>query len=76
MINNQRHDFGSILRFVEKNFGIAEGALRFADARSTTDLAGFFNLKKAPRTFQHVATVRTAASFVTDTMPATDPDDD
>ena len=30
-INNVRHDFGSILRLVEQNFGIAEGALTFAD---------------------------------------------
>ena len=34
-INNGRHDFGSILRFVEHNFGIPEGALNFADARAT-----------------------------------------
>lgn len=75
LINNQHHDFGSILRFVEKNFGITEGALQFADARSTTDLAAFFNLKR-PRTFQHVMTSRSAASFMSDTTPLTDPDDD
>jgi hypothetical protein len=31
-INNVRHDFGSILRFIEFNFGITQGALNFADA--------------------------------------------
>src|SRR5208282_3438117 len=54
-INNVRHDFGSILRFVEQNFGIAEGALSFADSRSSTDLTAFFDLTSAPRTFSKIA---------------------
>ena len=40
-INNDRHDFGSILRFIEFNFGITQGALNFADARATSDLIEF-----------------------------------
>jgi len=44
-INNVRHDFGSILRFVEHNFGIREGALNFADSRATSDLAGFAEVR-------------------------------
>ena len=43
-ISNARHDFGSVLRFVEHNFGIPEGALNFADARATNNLSGFFRL--------------------------------
>ena len=41
-VNNDRHDFGSILRFVEHNFGIREGALQVADERATNNLIGFF----------------------------------
>ena len=50
-INNAHHDFGSILRFVERNFGITEGALDFADARSQTDLRAFFTMSAPPRAF-------------------------
>ena len=32
-IHNGKEDFGSVIRFVEHNFGIPEGALTFADAR-------------------------------------------
>jgi phospholipase C len=43
-INNKRLDFGSILRFIEENFGLEPGALNFADARTAQDLSGFFNI--------------------------------
>ena len=75
-INNLRHDFGSILRFIEQNFGIHEGALSFADARSTTDLTGFFDLGAPPRPFRTLAAPRSAAFFLTDRRPQLDPDDD
>ena len=41
-ISNLPEDFGSVIRFVERNFGIMEGALTFADARGTGDLTEFF----------------------------------
>jgi phospholipase C len=50
-LDNLRYDFGSILRFVEHNFGIPEGALNCADQRATNDLTSFFNLNMSPRTF-------------------------
>ena len=34
-ISNSREDFGSVIRFIERNFNIPEGALTFADARGT-----------------------------------------
>jgi phospholipase C len=46
-----QYDFGSILRFVEHNFGIPEGVLGFADARSTTDLTAFYDLRRPPARF-------------------------
>jgi phospholipase C len=42
-INNERHDFGDILRFVEHNFGLQAGALAFADGRSSYQLADFYD---------------------------------
>jgi len=53
-INNNRLDFGTIARFIEFNFGIKMGALTFADARATTNLAAFYDLGMTARTFQTV----------------------
>jgi phospholipase C len=74
-VNNQRHDFGSILRFIENNFGITEGSLNFADARSTTDLSPFFHLNQVPRVFTKIAAPLNANYFLTDKTPWSDPDD-
>jgi phospholipase C len=75
-INNDRHDFGSILRFVEHNFGLQEGALHFADARATNDLTGFYDLMRSPRVYQTISAPKDAAFFLNDKRKATDPDDD
>jgi phospholipase C len=75
-VDNTRMDFGTILRFLEKNFGIAEGALDFADARSTTDLTEFFNLNQVPRIFETIPSTRDASYFINDKTPPSDPDDD
>ena len=75
-INNNRHDFGSLLRFVEHNFGIQEGALNFADNRATNDLTGFYDLSRTPRAFQTIAAPKTATFFINDKRKPTDPDDD
>jgi phospholipase C len=74
-VNNERQDFGSVLRFIEQNFGIEEGALDFADARSETDLSGFFNLTRPPRVFTTIPARRGTSFFVNDPRPLTDPDD-
>jgi len=75
-INNARHDFGSILRFLEHNFGIQEGALNFADNRAQNDLTGFYNLASPPRAFQTIPAPKSAEFFIRDKRRATDPDDD
>jgi len=74
-INNARHDFGSILRFIEHNFGVPEGALNFADARAKNDLSGFFDLVQAPRPFQNISAPKSASFFLNDKRKMTDPDD-
>jgi phospholipase C len=75
-INNVQHDFGSILRFVEYNFRLPLGGLDFADARAKTDLTDFFDLSAKPRPFQTIAAPKTAAFFLNDKRPPTDPDDE
>jgi phospholipase C len=74
-IDNQRHDFGSILRFVQHNFGITEGALNFADARSNSDLTPFFQLTQTPRRYRTISAPKRASFFLGDRRKATDPDD-
>jgi phospholipase C len=75
-VSNVRSDFGSILRFVERNFGIGQGALGFADARATSNLSEFYNLPQPPRVFDRIRAPFDASYFILDTTPATDPDDD
>jgi phospholipase C len=75
-INNDRHDFGDILRFAEGNFGLRPGALGFADSRSTNQLSGFYDLSQAPRAFTPTAALKSASFFIFDKRPATDPDND
>ena len=75
-IDNLRYDFGSILRFIEQNFGLSEGALTFADARAANDLTQFFNLNGTMRSFQPISSPLGAGFFINDKRPPTDPDDD
>lgn len=75
-ISNEPHDFGSILRFIEGNFAVKQGALNFADARADNDLQLFFDYRRAPRPFKPIAAARDAHFFINDARPMTDPDDD
>jgi hypothetical protein len=77
-IDNNRSDFGTIARFVEYNFGIAIGALGFADNRGdvTQRLQGFYNLQASLRPFVPIPTTRDAASFINDKSRPLPPDDD
>ncbi len=75
-INNVRHDFGSVLRFIEGNFAVRQGVLHFADARANNDLALFFDFSKPPRQFKTIAAPKDAHFFINDRRPQTDPDDE
>ena len=75
-IDNGRHDFGSIVRFAEHNFGAQEGVLTFSDARAEDDLSKFFDLRMTPREFVPIPARLSGAYFINDRTPATDPDDD
>jgi len=75
-VNNVRHDFGSILRFIEGAFRIPEGSLGFADERATGDLSGFFNFEQSPRQFQVINAPLNADFFIDDKRPPEPPDTD
>jgi len=75
-VSNVRIDFGSMLRFMENNFGIPEGELNFADQRATTDLADFFNLNQSPRTFNPIRAPLGKEFFLNDKRPMEPPDTD
>jgi len=74
-INNEQEDFGSIVRFVEFNFGIPMGELTFADARSTHNLAHFYNLSATPRPF-HTVPGGSVDDILSGREPLEPPDDD
>ena len=76
LVENTRRDFGSILRFIEHNFGVPEGALTFADARAKDALDNFYDLRLAPRPFALIPAAKTATFFINDKTPALDPDTD
>ena len=75
-ISNVRQDFGSIVRFVEFNFGIPLGSLTFADARTTASLSEFYNLSATPRPFQSIAVTTPSRSFDGGDPRLEPPDDD
>lgn len=74
-INNDRLDFGSILRFLERNFNLPDKGLMFADKRASTDLTGFYDFTRTPRPFQQVSAQRSASFFLKDKRVQLDPDD-
>jgi hypothetical protein len=75
-VDNTPYDFGSVVRFIEQNFGLAEGVLNFSDARIQTDLTAFFTSANGPRPFKKIASPLDATYFINDKTPLTGPDDD
>jgi phospholipase C len=80
-IDNGTYDFGSVLRTIEGVYGLTEGSLDLADARSTTDLSNFF--QGPVRSYTPVVAVEPASFFLGQDAqkglpepPDTDGDDD
>jgi phospholipase C len=80
-IDNDNYDFGSILRSIEGIYGITEGKLKVADARSSTDLSNFFT--GVFRSYTQVPAWKPASFFLgqdaqkgAPTPPDNDGDDD
>ncbi|HEY1614087.1 MAG TPA: hypothetical protein VGF97_10390 [Rhizomicrobium sp.] len=63
-------------RFVEYNFGLQMGGLTFADARSTRNLAQFYNLSKTPRPFVAIPAPSFDSVVPPGTLKLEPPDDD
>jgi phospholipase C len=80
-VSNTELDFGSILRFVEGNFGLGVGALGFADARAQhgidetpTGATGvFFN--QAPQPYMPLKNLPPVPSFCTPALGSGQPPD-
>jgi phospholipase C len=76
-INNEEpHDFGSILRFIQGVFELGKGSLGFADARATGDLEDFFKFNRRPRRFHTIMAPLDANFFLNDTRTPDPPDND
>ena len=74
-VSNANHDFGSILRFVETNFGLGLiGPGIWADSYAD-DLLEFFPLT-SPNPFHAISSQLDADHFINDKETPTDPDDD
>jgi phospholipase C len=72
-ISHQIHDFGSILNFIEQDFGL--DSLGYADARAD-DLSDCFNFGQTPLQFKTISAPLSAQDFLNDRTPPGDPDDD
>jgi phospholipase C len=72
-ISHVTHDFGSILKFIEKTFGLR--SLGYADGPAD-DLSDCFNLTQTPLSFRTIAAPLDAGHFISDKRPLIGPDDD
>jgi phospholipase C len=72
-ISHANHDFGSVLKFIEETYGLP--SLGYGDAPAD-DFSDCFDFTQTPLKFQTIASPVTAAHFLNDHRPPTDPDDD
>lgn len=74
-IDNVTHDFGSILKMIEGIEHVPEGIMKNADARSGTDLHGYFTLSQ-PRVYRTIKAEKDANFFLTYSGDVSAPDND
>jgi len=72
-VSHEMHDFGSILRFIEDNFGLP--TLGYADSRAD-NLSDCFDFDQAPLRFKRIRAPLDGKHFLGDRRPPTDPDND
>ncbi|MDP9025642.1 MAG: hypothetical protein M3N13_09750, partial [Candidatus Eremiobacteraeota bacterium] len=68
-----QHEFGSILKFVESNWGL--GTLGYTDARAD-DLSDCFNYNQSPIVFRSIAASVSTASIMKQGLSQSIPDSD
>jgi phospholipase C len=71
-VSHSQHEFGSILKYIEENFGLH--SLGTTDRRSD-NLSDFFNYRMVPRIFLPIASSKKASYFI-HLKPETTPLDD
>ena len=71
-VSHQQHEFGSVLKFLERNFGL--DSLNTTDLRAD-DLSDCFDFQQSPRTFVRIPAPRGAADFLREPVSQADPDD-
>jgi phospholipase C len=72
-VSHKRHEFGSILKFVEETFGL--GSLGTTDVRAD-NLMDCFDFSRAPRPFRTVRAPLQGDYFTRRPLPDQNPDDD
>ena len=72
-VSHKMHHFGSILKFIEKNFELP--SLGYADAHAD-DLSDCFDFNQIPLAFRTILVQFDAAHFLNDTRLPSDADDD
>jgi phospholipase C len=72
-VSHRQHEFGSILKFVEKTFGLP--SLHTTDVRAD-DLSDCFDFSKPPTKFQPIPAPLPPSYFLKQPMSHKDPDDD
>ena len=71
-VSHQQHEFGSILKFLKRNFGLE--SLNTTDLRAD-DLSDCFDFQQSPRKFVRIPAPRGAADFLREPVSQADPDD-
>ncbi len=71
-VSHRQHEFGSILKFLERNFGLE--SLETTDLRAD-DLSDCFDFRGPPRRFTRIPAPRMAADFLREPVSQADPDD-
>jgi phospholipase C len=72
-ISHTNHDFGSILKFIENNYGLTP--LGYADTNALDDLSDFFNFSQSAIGFRSITPPSNDATCKGNSTPS-DPDDD
>jgi phospholipase C len=74
VVDHTQYDFGSIDRFIENTFGLAQ--LAASDARATSIDTGCLNYSQAPRRFRPIPARLGPSHFLHERPDARPPDDD
>jgi phospholipase C len=79
-ISHQQNDFGSILKFIEEQFGLPNigqsQGLQYADYHALGDLSDCFDFSQSPQPFTAIQAPLKADYFLHDTSPPLPPDND